>query len=126
LLARSILQRLDGEQQYTLTDSAISVLQQHEYKGNVRELRNILMRALVLANTNVIDQHVIRQCLQIDAGTSPVHESVANPANFTDLDSHERDYLQRLLQHCGGDKQQAAAIAGISVRSLYRKLSPTP
>ena len=124
LLARSILRRLDHEQQYQLTESALGALRQHHYKGNIRELRNILMRALVLANTNVIDQHVIRQCLQIDAIAASLPASLApTPSeHFTDLDSHERHYLQRLLQHCDGDKPKAAAIAGISLRSLYRKL----
>ena len=123
LLARSILRRLDHEQQYTLTESALGVLQQHDYQGNVRELRNILMRALVLANTNVLDQHVMRQCLQIDTQAVPSPGPAVEPEKFTDLDSHERLYLQRLLQHCNGDKQKAAAIAGLSVRSLYRRLA---
>jgi DNA-binding NtrC family response regulator len=63
--------------------------------------------------------------LQIDATAAalPAPVSAVEQETFTDLDTHERHYLQRLLQHCQGDKQQAATIAGISVRSLYRKLS---
>jgi DNA-binding NtrC family response regulator len=80
------------------------------------------MRALVLANTNVIDQHVIRQSLHIDAVAANPSAAKIRHDTFTDLDTAERHYLQRLLQHCNGDKHQAAAIAGISLRSLYRRL----
>lgn len=38
------------------------------------------------------------------------------------LKTREQDYLQDHLRHCNGNKEQAAAIAGISLRSLYRKL----
>ncbi|HBX38004.1 MAG TPA: Fis family transcriptional regulator, partial [Pseudohongiella sp.] len=43
--------------------------------------------------------------------------------DLTDLKTNEQTYLRHLLQHCQGDKQKAAEIAGISVRSLYRKLA---
>ena len=124
LLARSILSRLDREQHYTLTDSALGVLRQYGYPGNIRELRNLLMRALVLANTNVIDQHVIRQCLQIDVMTPVVPPSSATMPvdHLKDLATNEQEYLQRVLRHCHGDKKKAAELAGISVRTLYRKL----
>ncbi len=120
ILAATILKRLDRDQQYTLTDSAVKLLKQQRYVGNIRELRNILARALVLANTNVIDQHVIRQCLDID---KPVDAGNAIAVvSLEDLRSHERRYLQDLLRQCEGDKEKAAAIAGISLRSFYRKL----
>lgn len=119
ILAATILRRLDREQQYTLTDSAVRLLKQQRYLGNIRELRNILARALVLANTNVIDEEVIRQCLDID---KPAPASAAGARPLEDLRSHERHYLQELLRRCDGNKEQAAAIAGISLRSFYRKL----
>jgi DNA-binding NtrC family response regulator len=125
LLAQTILKRLDGERQYTLTASAHALLGQHRYAGNVRELRNLLSRALVLANTNVIDGHVIRQCLAID-GPAPELSAVATPPvqalPATDIRTQQRDWLLQLLEGCGGDKQAAARQAGISVRTLYRKL----
>src|SRR5690606_9659219 len=120
--------RLDPGHDYTLTDSAVTRLKQHDYRGNVRELRNVLARALVFANTNVIDQHVITRCLEIDAALdTPVGRS--DPVQSwtstqpPDLKGNERDYLEALLRHCQGNKAQAAALAGISLRSLYRKLA---
>lgn len=121
LLAKAILGRIDNSGKFMLTDSAISALKQHHYRGNIRELRNILARAMVLANTHVIDGRIVKSCLAIDsvAGTA---EAADQDAAMVDLKTHETAYLKRLLSQCQGDKQKAAKIAGISVRSLYRKL----
>ncbi|ALO47558.1 sigma-54 interaction domain-containing protein [Pseudohongiella spirulinae] len=116
VLANSILRKLDGTGRCLLTDSAIKVLQKHRYVGNIRELRNILARALVLANTHVIDGKVVRSCLAVD------RRSVPESDDLPDLKTNESLYLDRVLTACQGDKEKAAAIAGISVRSLYRKL----
>ncbi|RLA47516.1 MAG: Fis family transcriptional regulator [Gammaproteobacteria bacterium] len=114
LLARTMLQDKDGNKVHHLTESAVRVLKAHRYRGNIRELRNILSRAVVLANTNVIDPSVIRQCLDIGVGT------VVSPD--TSLKAAEEHYLEQLMRSHHNDKEKVAAIAGISVRSLYRKL----
>lgn len=148
LLAGTILRRLQQGQDHILTESAISLLRQQSFPGNVRELRNILARALVLANTNVIDHHVVARCLDIDrraasAGADPApavavaadgmqHSTSdagggawpesAPAAAGTELKEQERLYLQELLRKHHGDKQRVAELAGISLRTLYRKL----
>ncbi|MBE9540420.1 MAG: sigma 54-interacting transcriptional regulator [Proteobacteria bacterium] len=114
LLARTMLQDKDGNKAYHLTESAMTILKAHRYRGNIRELRNIMSRAVVLTNTNVIDQSVIRQCLDVGAGT-------AVPAEMS-LKEVEEHYLEQLMRSHHNDKDKVAAIAGISVRSLYRKL----
>ncbi|MDT8427957.1 MAG: sigma 54-interacting transcriptional regulator [Pseudomonadales bacterium] len=116
VLASSIMQKMDRSGRCVLTDSAIRTLQEHHYTGNIRELRNILARAMVLANTPVIDGKVIRNCLDIDPTVPATNEPLP------DLKTSQALYLDRVLKACAGDKEKAAAIAGISVRSLYRKL----
>jgi transcriptional regulator with PAS, ATPase and Fis domain len=116
VLANAILQKLDHSGKCLLTDSAINLLRGHHYVGNIRELRNILARAMVLANTHVIDDKVVRSCLDIDRTKTACDSTLVN------LKTNELLYLDRVLAACNGDKQKAAAIAGISVRSLYRKL----
>lgn len=114
LLARSILREQGGKKVYHLTESALALLKAYRYRGNIRELRNILLRALVLTNTNIIDQSVIKQCLSARApGAEPQELS---------LKAMEHQYLQQLMRSHPGDKERVAAIAGISLRSLYRKL----
>jgi len=116
LLARTILKDAQGQggKTFHLTESALALLKEHRYRGNIRELRNILSRATVLANTNVIDQSVIRQAL----GPVAAH-AVQEHLSLKQL---ELDYLRQLMVAHNGDREAVARIAGISVRSLYRKL----
>lgn len=118
LLANSIIQKLDKTGRHVLTDSAIRVLKNAVFAGNIRELRNILARALVLTNTHVIDGKVISACLAID----PQKNTATPDKQDVDLKTNEIRYLKALVARCNGDKNKAAAIAGISARSLYRKL----
>jgi len=120
LLARTILREAhgQGDKTFHLTESALALLKAHRYRGNIRELRNILSRAMVLANTNVLDPAVVRQSL----GTSPATGvKVASEHNLS-LKDHELRYLQQLMLAHNNDREAVSAIAGISVRSLYRKL----
>ena len=116
LLARNMLMSRDSQDSktYHLTESALAQLKAHRFRGNIRELRNILSRAMVLANTNVIDQSVINQALGGGA--------VGEPQRNLSLKEMELRYLQQLMSKHGGDREMVADIAGISVRSLYRKL----
>lgn len=103
-----------------LTESAVQRLQQEPFPGNIRELRNVLERALVFAQGDIIDHRILERCIG-QTLTPP-----APPASaWTDLRTQETQYLESLLAHCEGDKARAASIAGISVRSLYRKLGQT-
>ena len=117
LLARSMLQDAGD---YHLTESAVTVLKGHRFDGNIRELRNILSRAAVLANTNIIDREVIEQCLEVLPGSRDQGESSGIMQGS--LKQVEQHYLQHLMAEHKGDKNRVAAIAGISLRSLYRKL----
>jgi DNA-binding NtrC family response regulator len=118
LLVRSILRSLDNEHVFHLTESALQLLKAYPYRGNIRELRNILSRAVVLANTNVIDRDIIKQCLVFSV-------AVPLPRDLS-LKAMEEHYLRRLMHEQHDNKEKVAAIAGISVRSLYRKLQEMP
>jgi DNA-binding NtrC family response regulator len=116
LLARTILKDSQGQggKTFHLTESALALLKGHRYRGNIRELRNILSRAMVLANTNVIDLAVIRQA--VGPGSAPAARQEMS------LKELELGYLRQLMKAHSGDREAVARIAGISVRSLYRKL----
>lgn len=117
LLARSILEKLHPERSYRLSDKAMSQLMALPFTGNIRELRNVLERATIFAREQLIDQDVLSRCL-----SEPIEQREPDQAVWTDLATQERRYLRQLLAHCQGDKARAAQIAGISVRSLYRRL----
>ena len=145
LLANALLKQLSTASKYHLTEPAMARLRQHHYRGNIRELRNVLTRATVLANTNVIDHKIIADSLDNHGAKLANAATMARntvPDNFTtsntatdntttgntvtdlhvDLKELEKNYLQNLLTIYGADKEKVASIAGISVRSLYRKL----
>jgi transcriptional regulator with PAS, ATPase and Fis domain len=114
VIAKTLLKKIAPKADFILTSTAVSQLKKHHYRGNIRELRNILTRATVLANTNVIDKHVLDQCFEINTRQSNDESS---------LKTLEKHYLENLMEKHPGDKETVAKIAGISVRSLYRKLS---
>ena len=119
MLANAMLKNAAGDQQYFLTESATEVLKQHDYRGNIRELRNIVARAMVLTNTNVIDKRVIADSLA--AGMEQGSDKEAGPEDLS-LRAAELRYLHELMDRHDNDKEAVARIAGISLRSLYRKL----
>lgn len=117
LLARTILKKLSPEQNYRLSDKALVRLCQQRFPGNIRELRNILERAMIFAHDRLIDENILLRCLS-DTDPSPFEDESCPP----DLRSQEQRYLRQLLAHCDGDKARAAEMAGISLRSFYRRL----
>ena len=122
LIAQSIIRKLNPGARYRLTSSAVNHLQTLSFSGNIRELRNILERATIFAHSNIIDESVIARSTMQQPGMSEISDTEEH-LNYPDLKSSETRYLEELLRFCAGNKQEAAKIAGISVRSLYRKLA---
>lgn len=117
LIAKSILEKFSKKDMYRLTESAIKLLEKCYFAGNIRELRNVLERAIIFAHSNIIDVKVLERCmLDISPRVNQKEQ------RWEDLKTKERHYLNELLDFCDGDKARTAEIAGISLRSLYRKL----
>jgi DNA-binding NtrC family response regulator len=106
--ARRLGKRLAG-----FSDEAMQWMMAHRWPGNVRELENIVERAAVLAKGPVITRD--------DLGTEfALTEGL--PSLRPTLDSLQQQYIQRVLHETGGDKQAAARILGVSVRTLQRRV----
>ncbi|MBQ0796484.1 sigma 54-interacting transcriptional regulator [Zhongshania sp.] len=116
LIAKSILEKFSKKDMYRLTESAIKLLEKCYFAGNVRELRNVLERAIIFAHSNIIDVKILERCM---LDVRPHNDN--NEDKWQDLKSKEMQYLNELLAFCDGDKARAAHIAGISLRSFYRK-----
>ena len=106
--------------------AAIEALVRHEYRGNVRELENIIEKALVFLNGDVLTLHDLPQEVRSPAGT--VQETCVNGkavislAVGQDMATIQRQAILATLQHCGGDKQKTAELLKISERKLWYKL----
>ena len=121
LLIESLLKRISPDKPFHLTQSALSLIKTYDFPGNIRELRNILTRAVLLSNTNLSEAPVVEKCLQM--GTEVFSSAVKEPQeDWVDLKTAERQYLNRLMLAHNNDKAKVAEIAAISLRSLYRKL----
>lgn len=94
-----------------LSTDALAALQSYPFPGNVRELRNLLERAVVHAMGN-----------EISAADLPaaVRERTAK-AKKPSLEDLERNYIAEILDHTRGKKSRAAEILGISRKTLLEK-----
>lgn len=126
LLVKSILLRIDNSLPLSLTEAALHRLERYEFKGNIRELKNILERAVVLRTENVITEEIIERSLNLLPLTDLEYSVEKNDLrklaeSKLSLDAVEKRYLS-ILGDLYPDKSQMADIAGCSVRTLYRKL----
>lgn len=115
LLARAGRNPKDGG----LSDEALSVLCQHRWPGNVRELANVIERACLLSEGEILPEHLL---IPLPRGVS--RAAVAELEGLT-LRQAEDVLIRNALARCGNNKTRAAAMLGISVKTLYNKLNRT-
>jgi DNA-binding NtrC family response regulator len=93
-----------------LTDSFLKALQLHPWKGNIRELKNVIERAVILCDN------------ELDAAILPPDFNVDDDGNVFDLESVEKRHIKKVLAHTGGNKTQAAKLLNIALTTLYQKI----
>jgi two-component system response regulator HydG len=105
------------------TPDAEAMLRGAAWPGNVRQLRNAVERASMVADGPLVtrgDLHIGPQTLAVRvSSTRREPEDVAGEPSDT-LDAIEREHLARVLAEHGGNKLKAAAALGVSRRALYR------
>ena len=128
LLAIALLDRVAPTKRLTLSAETLELLKHHPFPGNVRELRNVLERAALLADGDSIDPVHVQWALDSGTTLAPV-PGVCTPSAETpafsvapSLRSVERAALQAQLKAHRGSRAELAQQLGISERSLYRKL----
>jgi DNA-binding NtrC family response regulator len=120
LLAAALLERVAPQRRLAISPAAISLLQAQEFPGNVRELRNLLERAALLCDGDMLESGHVEQALL--SGRRPAAraaESSQAPRGLRDI--QHTALRERAAQH-QGSRAALAAELGISERSLYRKL----
>ena len=118
LLAEALLARISPTRKLTLHPDTLAQLCACEFPGNIRELRNILERASLMADGDILmPEHLDRECTWARPMEHPPLQDIVS------LEQAEQDYLQWALAQHGGDRQALADKLGISERTLYRKLS---
>jgi len=99
-----------------ISEDFLEHLQQHNWKGNIRELKNIMERAVILANGPELLLENLPLELQTTSHTSH------GPLSAFDLASVEKLHIQRVLNHTKGNKTEAAKLLNIGLTTLYRKI----
>lgn len=124
-LCERIIRKLNqeyGRSVRGVDEDALSLLKSQHWKGNVRELENVIGRAMIYMASS--EQWIAPHHLQlsnrstsqkvVESGT--FHEAVAK---------YERDLIERTIEEAGGNKSEAARRLKISIRTLYNKLDTT-
>ena len=111
LLARSLLARLGRDEETAVAEDALAELAQYDFPGNVRELRNILERANLMADGGTIERGHLPDELQ---SAPPEARNLLHDAEQLAFDS-------AVAAHRGTRRELARAL-GISERTLYRRL----
>ncbi len=123
LLIEALLQRIAPERNLSLHPHALQILQLYDFSGNIRELRNILERASLLVDGDLIlPEHLPEECGHDKPISVRKKEDNQNSQVVMPLRKVEQDYLQWAVQHFKGDKKTLAQKLGLSERTLYRKL----
>lgn len=124
LLAISLLERVDRKSGRRFSDAALAWLAGRRFSGNIRELRNLIERASLLADGDVIE---LAHLTELADDLPPANESINDGAflvkEVLDLESLEFNYLAWARQQMAGDLHRLAGHLGISERTLYRKMA---
>jgi DNA-binding NtrC family response regulator len=122
LLTRTFVEefnRQDNRQVRGLTPEAEKALERYAWPGNVRELRNVVQRAVVVGGTGLINvEHLPDNVLHV---AEPSRSAPAG--SIVPIREMERELILKALQETNQDKRRAAALLGISLKTLYNKLA---
>jgi len=121
LLIESLLSRLSPDQTYSVTPATLACLQQYAFPGNIRELRNVLERATLLTDDDVIlPEHLPDEVC--DSKTADADMQLPGSGEILPLEEIERRYLVQVISKFQGDRDSLADKLGVSKRTLFRKL----
>jgi DNA-binding NtrC family response regulator len=114
LMAEFLLEQLDRKYKLrqTLHSDCRAVFQQYDFPGNIRELKNALERAMLLAGSQEITPNALPSSWRTARSSSSTMPS---------LEEIEKNYISEVLQQTHGKKVKAAKILGISRKTLLEK-----
>lgn len=118
LLARAFVKQLSrqgGHPVNAMTPAFLHALEQQPWKGNIRELRNVIERSLIVCEGDSLDVQDLPLDMQQGADGQPA-------AGDFELSAMERRHIARVLNYTKGNKTEAARLLKIGLTTLYRKI----
>ncbi len=128
LLARHFLAEFCEQNDKSIsdfTDAAAAWLESQPYVGNVRELRNVVERAVVLCKGSRVESYELNPELWVtpeEDGAAPDHAGGLDVRVGMTAHEVEKRLILKTLEECGGNKSRAAEILGITPRTIRNKL----
>lgn len=122
LLAHYFLATLNTEENADkrFSEDSLACIRRYSWPGNVRELRNAVHRAFLLADHELEVRPVVGKA---SLTASPGGEPALRIPVGTNLADAERWMIIATLKKCGGNKTRAAALLGVSLKTLYNRLN---
>lgn len=99
----------------TLSEDYITALENNPWKGNIRELKNVIERSVILADSDILDLDTLPVDLQYA-------KSNTQQLSAFSMASAEKLHIQKILNHTDGNKAETARLLEIGVATLYRKM----
>ncbi|OOQ61792.1 sigma-54-dependent transcriptional regulator [Mucilaginibacter pedocola] len=106
---RKVGQKLDG-----MSPEFLAALEKHNWKGNIRELKNVIERSVIIADGPMLSTE------QLPIDFYDAYDN-STPASFS-LSSIEKHHIQKILHYTKGNKTETARLLGIGLTTLYRKI----
>lgn len=106
-----------GRKANDLSAEAVAMLRDYQFPGNVRELANIIERAVIVSNGDHIDVDNLPEPIRAAVGVQRLRGQLRSLAEV------EAEYVAEILEGTNGNKTEAARILGISRKNLYEKLA---
>ena len=118
LLARFFVRKYSEEfnkRHVLLSDKVSEVLKRHTWPGNIRELENVIQRALLMCENEIEIEHL--------PDNLKINEPQLDHTNIKTLHEMEKEYILSVLAQFGNNKTKAAEALGIDRKTLRQKLS---
>ncbi|MGH7618894.1 MAG: sigma-54-dependent transcriptional regulator [Gemmatimonadaceae bacterium] len=119
LLAQHFLTHIAGASAPMLSPDAIALMQEYSWPGNIRELRNVVERVVLLSRGTGGDREIGAQDLPLSASPGANRMPIGEAVTLADL---ERQHIGAVLAQTNWHQGNAAKILGISSKTLYRKI----
>ena len=101
-----------------ITPAFLEALEQQPWKGNIRELRNVIERSLIVCESERLDV----ADLPLDIQNTHYEQSDETTPGSFELSAMERRHIARVLEYTKGNKTEAARLLKIGLTTLYRKI----
>ena len=105
----------------TFEDHFLDLLKLHSWKGNIRELKNVIERSLILMENNLLRIDYLPLEIQ-QLAIAFAHAQAEKQLSGFSLAAAEKLHIQKIMNYTQGNKTEAARLLNIAITTLYRKL----